>query len=207
MKTRRATLSYAILLRPDADSPRLTGVLELRRPDNSVYLRFEYGVVRLWQLSAQTILAGGLATLPPALLSDLSGTSAEAVVERMDERVRAEASENESEELWASTYLLSGLRFDAGESEALLEKVVAQMRESSTYQKILADGRAEGLTEGRVEGRLEGERNALIRIGTRRFGLLDDSILGILERASLARLESWMDRLNEVESWQELLAA
>ena len=49
--------------------------------------------MRLWQLSVQVILAGGLATLPLALLSDLSGTSAEAVVERIDERVRVEASD------------------------------------------------------------------------------------------------------------------
>ena len=199
LKTGKPTLSYAILLRPDADSPRLTGVLELMRPDSSVYLHFEYGVVRLWQLSVETILAGGLATLPLALLADLSGTSAEAVVERIDERVRAEASENESEELWASTYLLSGLRFDAGESEALLGRVVAQMRESSTYQKILADGE--------TKGRLEEAREALVRFGSRRLGAPDEVIRGILERASLTRLHAWMDRLLEVESWQELLAA
>ena len=80
------------------------------------------------------------------------------------------------------------------------------MQESSTYQQILADGKAEGLTEGRVKGLLEGERTALLRIGSRRLGAPDDSIRGILERASLTRLEAWMDRLNEVESWQELLA-
>jgi predicted transposase YdaD len=84
----------------------------------------------------------------------------------MDERVRAEASENESEELWASTYLLSGLRFNAGESEALLGKVVAQMRESSTYQKILQDGRAEGVVQG--------ERNLLVLVGT---ALLHNAVL------------------------------
>ena len=203
LKTGRPTLSYAILLRPDADSPRLTGVLDLKRPDGSVYLHFEYGVIRLWRVSVETILSAGLATLPLALLADLSGMTAEAVVERMDERVRAEASENESEELWASTYLLSGLRFNAGESEALLGKVVAQMRESSTYQKILADGEA----KGRTEGRLEEAREALLRFGSRRLGIPDDSIRGILERASLTRLHAWMDYLLEVESWQELLAA
>ena len=70
---------------------------------------------------------------------------------------------------------------------------------SSTYQKILADGRAEGV--------LQGERDALIRMGSRRLGVPDDSIRGILERASLTRLQAWMDRVFEVESWQELLAA
>ena len=198
LKTGRSVLSYAILLKPEADSPRLVGVLELTRPDSSVYLHFEYGVIRLWQIPAEMVLSGGLATLPLALLSDLSGTTAEAVVEQIDCRVRAEASENQSEELWASAYLLSGLRFSAGESALLLGKVVAQMRESSTYQQILADGQA--------EGRLEEARESLLRLGSRRLGVPDSSIRGILERASLTRLHAWMDRLLEVESWQELLA-
>ena len=73
------------------------------------------------------------------------------------------------------------------------------MQESSTYQQILADGEALGVVKG--------ERDALIRIGLRRFGAPDDSIRGILERASLTRLEAWLDRLTEVESWQELLAS
>jgi hypothetical protein len=73
------------------------------------------------------------------------------------------------------------------------------VRESSTYQQILADGEALGVVKG--------ERDALIRIGSRRLGAPDDSIRGILERASLTRLEAWLDRLTEVESWQELLAS
>ncbi len=198
LKTGKPTLSFAILLKPEADSPRLVGVLELFHPDGSVYLYFKYGVVRLWDIPAESVLSGGLATLPLALLSNLSGTTPETVVERMDRRVRAETSENQREELWASAYLLSGLRFNATESELLLGKVVAQMRESSTYQKILQDGR--------VEGVLQGERDALLRIGSRRLGTPNLSTRGIIERASLSRLHAWMDRLTEVESWQELLA-
>ena len=69
---------------------------------------------------------------------------------------------------------------------------------SSTYQKILQDGRA--------KGRLEEAREILLRFGVRRLGAPDSSIRGILDRASLGRLHAWMDRLMEVESWQELLA-
>lgn len=207
LKTGRSTLSFVLLLRPDADSPRLTGTLELSRPDGSVYLRFEYGVVRLWQIPVKVLLSGGLATLPLALLTDMSGTSAERVVVEMDRRVQQEATPDQSEELWASAYLLSGLRFLPGESETLMGKVVAQMRESTTYQKILADGRAEGRAEGREEGRVEEARTALVRIGSRRLGTPDPVIQGILERASLSRLHAWMDRLFEAESWQDLLAA
>lgn len=199
LKTGRPTLSYAILLRPEADSPRLTGVLELKRPDGSVYLHFEYGVIRLWRVSVETILSAGLATLPLALLADLSGTTPEAVVEQMDLRVQAEASAPQSEELWASAYLLSGLRFNAEESEALLGKVVAQMRESSTYQKILADGEAKGV--------LQGERNVLVLVGTTRFGPPGPAIRQVLEMASQEQLQTWAKRLLDVKSWPELVVA
>ena len=70
---------------------------------------------------------------------------------------------------------------------------------SSTYQQILADGLA--------EGRLEEARESLLRFGSRRLGVPDEAIRGILERAALVRLHAWMDRLLEVESWQELLAS
>ena len=70
---------------------------------------------------------------------------------------------------------------------------------SKTYQEILAHGEALGVVKG--------GRDALIRIGSRRLGDPDASIRGILEYAALPRLQGLMDRLLEVESWQELLAA
>lgn len=78
---------------------------------------------------------------------------------------------------------------------------------SSTYQTILADGKAKGLVAGRLEGRLQEAQETLIRIGSRRFGTPDTSIQSILECAALPRLHEWIDRVAEVESWQELLAA
>ena len=63
------------------------------------------------------------------------------------------------------------------------------------------------LADGEALGVVKGERDALIRIGSRRLGVPDSSIRGILEYASLPRLQGLMDRLLEVESWQELLAA
>ncbi len=70
---------------------------------------------------------------------------------------------------------------------------------SSTYQKILADGKAEGVVQG--------ERNLLMLVGTNRFGPPGPEIRPILEIASEVQLRTWAQRLLEVTSWPELVSA
>lgn len=50
------------------------------------------------------------------------------------------------------------------------------IRESSTYQAILAQGRAEGLAEGRAEGRLATLRQILVLLLEQKFGSLVPSL-------------------------------
>jgi predicted transposase YdaD len=52
--------SLAVLLRPAADGPELTGAWEQGFRDETPYLVFRYQVVRIWQLPTETFLAGGL---------------------------------------------------------------------------------------------------------------------------------------------------
>jgi predicted transposase YdaD len=89
------------------------------------------------------------------------------------------------------------------------------MKESTTYQAILEEGRIEGLNQGlnqglyqgRNEGRTEEARNILLRLGTKRFGPLPPHIQAeIAGIASVERLERLTDRVLDVESWEELLA-
>lgn len=72
------------------------------------------------------------------------------------------------------------------------------MKESDTYQAILE--------EGEVRGEVKGERNALLRLGSKRFGQPDEATLATLQAiTTVERLEQLMDRLLEAESWAELL--
>ncbi len=77
------------------------------------------------------------------------------------------------------------------------------MKESVTYQAILAEGEA----KGKAEGRAEEARRLILRQGTKRFGppgaSVEAAIVGI---GSVERLELLAERLLEVESWDELLA-
>jgi hypothetical protein len=84
--------SIVVLLRPEADSKRLTGVLELRLPDGERIVEFVYRVVRVWEQPVEPILAGGLATLPMAPLADVPLPDLPGVLERIDSRLIAETS-------------------------------------------------------------------------------------------------------------------
>lgn len=72
------------------------------------------------------------------------------------------------------------------------------MRESSTYQYILQ--------EGKEEGRVEEARRMLLLMGGKRLGEPDAQAQAALDAiTSHERLEQLATRLFEAESWQELL--
>ena len=109
-----------------------------------------------------------------------------------------EAQPGERATLWASTYILLGLRFPP-EAAAELLRGVRDMKESSTYQAILE--------EGRNEGSAAEARRLLLLQGTERFGDPDESTRLALERInSVELLERLSIRLLKVSSWEELLA-
>jgi predicted transposase YdaD len=73
------------------------------------------------------------------------------------------------------------------------------MKESSTYQAILE--------EGRSEGRIAEARKLLLLQGNARFGPPDDQARAVLERTSnIEVLEGLFVRLPNVSGWHELLA-
>src|SRR5689334_8621200 len=80
--------SEAFVLRPEADSPQLTGLLTRRRPDGVLVHEFRYGVVRVWQLPPEALLTGGLGVLPLAPVSDVEQSALPGVIRRMKARLR-----------------------------------------------------------------------------------------------------------------------
>ena len=64
--------SLVILLRPEAAGRDLTGQVCWCLPSGRQYLEFQYEPIRLWQLSPEALLEGGLGTLPLAPLTKIS---------------------------------------------------------------------------------------------------------------------------------------
>jgi predicted transposase YdaD len=61
----------------------------------------------------------------------------------------------------------------------------------STAEKLRAEGHAEGLTKGRILGQAE----TLLRLMTRRFGAVPESVASRVRGASPAELANWTDRI------------
>jgi hypothetical protein len=146
----------ALLLRREAAAPSLTGEVTRTFPDGREYLRFHHAVVRVWELQADLLLAAGLGATPLALLTDDAEPRLQEIVRRFAQRADRDSTGTDTANLLLSCgYILLGLRYDEAVNRALFAGV-QKMRESSTYQAILREGREEGLREGRKEGREEG---------------------------------------------------
>lgn len=201
LATRREGLtveSVVVLLRPEADGPAFSGLLtRMGRFGSEPTLEFRYRVVRLWELPVETFLRGGLATLPLAPLARVSDAQLPEVIEAISKRVSAEVSQAEQGALWTSTYLLLGLRKKPTEAAELLRGIAA-MRESTTYQAILQ--------EGRQEGSAFEARRILLRTGRRRLGEPSAKLVEAIEAIDdVEVLEAVIDRVSDVAHWSELL--
>ncbi len=222
--------SLLVLLRPSADGPVLSGVHTVGLPGEEPEHVFRYRVTRLWQQSVEGFLAGPLGTLPLAPLADVEAEALPELLRRLEERFDQEATPTEATTLKVVTFTLLGLRLPRELAQALMSGV-RTLRESSTYQAILDEGRAEGEARGRAEGRVEGEargrvegeargrvegeargraeeaRRMLLLFGAPRLGEPDAATLAALAAiGEPERLEQLGQRMQDVDTWAELLA-
>jgi predicted transposase YdaD len=190
--------SVVVLLRPAADDPALTGELRYQGWPRRGKVTFKYEVVRLWQRPVRRVLLGHRGTLPLAPLCRLPENvpvedALRRVIQQIDERLQREAPE-EAAVLLSTAYVLTGLRVPRDRAEQLFQGVRA-MKESSTYQGILEDGRIESLQQ------------TLLRQGRRKFGPPTDTVTtAITAITNRVRLEQMTERLLLVSTWDELLA-
>ena len=188
--------SVVVLLRPRANRSDLTGTVRYEPRPGRVEMDFRFEVVRLWEVPIDALLNGGLGVLPLAPLGKLpEGVSLEeglpGAISRMVERAKAEAPEPEAAELLTAAYVLSRLRLPPEQARSIFLKIPA-MRDSSTYQLILD------------EGRLDEARKMLLRVGRKRCGAADAATLTSLQAITdLERLETLTERSLDVKTWQE----
>jgi predicted transposase YdaD len=199
--------SIVLLLRLQAQHPNLTGRVQYAARPGRCRMDFSYEVVRMWEVPVEKLLAGGLATLPLAVLGKLPETlgleaGLAAVIQQMVDRLEREAPPNQADRLLTAAFVLTGLRLPRAVAFQLFQGV-RSMRESDTYQAILEEGRG----EGRAEGRVDELHRMLLRQGRKRFGDPDEetrqSLYAIQDPEHLEELG---EHLLDVSSWDELLA-
>lgn len=187
-------LSVLVLLSPDADGSGMSGMLRRSLPDGTCYDEFQYRVIRVWYLSVEVILSAGIGTLPLAPLSRVPEAQLPGIIERIKKRVDQELPlAAERNEFWETTTILLGMRLPLESIKSLLRGVV-NMKESSVIQGFLE------------EGELNGERNLLTRYCERHFGKASQAQLSQIGQLTDRRLiEELVDRVREVQSWDEFL--
>jgi predicted transposase YdaD len=176
--------------------------------------------VRLWREPAQTFLDAGVNLAPLAPLAKVTRKDLPGLLRRIAARFQTEP-EPRAEKLRLATYVLMGLRYSDELVDQLTEGVW-DMQESTTYQKILREGRQKGMEEGMEKGREEGReegmekgriveaRRMLLRMGRQRFGEPDAKTVTVLNQLQVVeQIEALGDKIldSEIRDWHALLRA
>jgi predicted transposase YdaD len=220
-------LSTAVLLRPEADGPAMSGKYEVSLPGRPApYHIFEHDVLRLWQVPVKKLLSGGVGVLPLAPLADDAAVQLPAVLSTIDQRLKVEAGRDVANKLRAATSILMSLRHSPDLIHQLLKGIWPMwenvLEDSSIIKEYVQRAEERGVKIGEERGVKIGEergvkigegrviasfREALLRLGEKRFGLPDNASRAAIENITdPGRLASLSERVLEVQSWQDLLA-
>ncbi len=137
-----------VLLRPEAAHATLNGTVAYTARPGRGKMDFGYEVVPLWDIPVEQLLAGEPGLLPLAPLGKLPGEVAlldglADVIQRLLERLNAEAPLDQARRLLTAAYVLTGLCVPDRRAALQLFQGVRAMRESVTYMAILDEGRVE----------------------------------------------------------------
>ena len=80
------------------------------------------------------------------------------------------------------------------------------LRESPWYQEILKEGLEKGEKQGLQQGLQQGEVSLILRLLTRRFGSIDNSLREQIGQLSVFQLEALAESLLDFSSLADLLS-
>ena len=168
----------------------------------TLVMTHQFRVIRLWEQPVEIFLSTpGL--LPYAVLSRASDK--ESVLARVVEELEQISDYREQSNLAAATSILAGLELETQVIKRLMRSPV--MRESTMYQSILREGRAEGRAEGLEQGRTVGERSLVLKQLQRKLGSLSPELTTKVSALSLEELEALGEalldftRISDLETW------
>ncbi|QEH36075.1 hypothetical protein OJF2_46350 [Aquisphaera giovannonii] len=190
---RLPVLSIALLLAREADGPALSGHYGAAFPGAEPRLEFRYNVVRLWEWSAEEVIAAGPSAAPLATLADVTEQELPGVLQAISQTMGREIASDKFRKLWTATYILMGLKFPNELVDRLITGV-EDMAESSTYLKILRQGGIQEL------------KRTIKRLGRIKFGAIEPAHEAAVDRvADLETLERLSERVLFANGWDELL--
>ena len=74
-------------------------------------------------------------------------------------------------------------------------------------QILRAEGKAEGEAKGKAEGEAKGKADTLLKLLELKFGALPDSTTRNVRGATLEQLDSWIERILQATSLEDVFAS
>jgi len=188
-----------VLLAPRAELAVIDGRYRRFLPGRATpYREFHYDVLRVWQLPVNQLPAGGLGTLPLAPISAVPAAQLPSLLGQMKKRLAKHPDRGRVGRLWTAVYVLLGLRYEQAMVAQLLQGVLG-MKESVTYQAIVAEGKSEGAREEL--------RKVLLSLGEECCGTPapDWAATALDQIDNLEQLEALAKKVLRVKHWEDLL--
>ena len=190
--------SIVMLLRREAQSSNLTGRYACQFSGEPEYLVFHYAVIKLWEMPMKPFLEGGLGLLPFAALTDEAAQDLSGTLGKIDDRLVNEAEPKQAHKLRLASYVMLGLNYSQDQIDNVF-KGITDMRESSTFQAILEEGRA--------KGNVEKAQEFVLVAGTEQFGQPDEQTQQkITSLTDPDHLKKLLIKCLKVSGWDELFS-
>jgi predicted transposase/invertase (TIGR01784 family) len=141
----------------------------------------QFEVIRLWE-QPPSIFLESVGLYPFATLAQTD--EPESILRTVAAKIEDIGTPKIQANLAATVFILAGLVLDKNRIKQILRR--DNMRESATYQDILAEGEEKGKTQGRVEE----AKGLVIRQLTRKLGNVSPTLLAKIEALPLERVES-----------------
>ncbi|QDL06563.1 hypothetical protein DP113_00360 [Brasilonema octagenarum UFV-E1] len=154
--------------------------------------RHEYRVIRLWEEDPTPLLANP-ALLPLATLARTD--SPQDLLEQVAAAVDMIESREERQNISACVQVLAGLRFPKNLMRQLFREEI--MQESVIYQDILQKGKEQGKKQEALE--------LILRLLTRRFGVIESEVQQQIRSLSITQLEELAEALLDFSNPSDLV--
>jgi hypothetical protein len=185
--------SVLIVLAEDANSPAYSGRYSVVPPFGPAW-EFGYTVIRVWEMSANTLLSGPLVLAPLAPVANIAFDEVPNVLRRVANRVNHESDPETSARLLTAVGLLLRLRYGPMTASELISKF-PEIPNMEPFKQFVDKGRAEGL------------RSSILLQGREKFGTPQpEQEVALNAITDTTRLEALCKKLLKVNTWDELLA-
>lgn len=182
----RCPIQQIVIFLQETNSP----LVRLDRFETNSTLH-SYRAVRLWE-EDPTLMLNDATLLPFAVLA--RSPQPEEMLRTIAQKIEQIELNKERANIATYAYMLGGLRYSKEILSQLLREEI--MRESVTYQALLAKGVKQGLQQG--------ELDLALRQLRRKFGELPDRLVKKIKALSLKRLEAFGEALLDFQSLDDV---